>query len=123
MSSILYSRLQPFARDCPDCGFQMPISRTTCPHCGRPSFFPNVDLAKLPGEQIKLKSRYDCAVVESINRGCDAIAGDFETACSRSSAAFACGIEKLYREIATGVDIFESFYDLERLRLRLTSGP
>lgn len=43
----------------------------------------------------------------------------FELA-SRSHALFACPLLKLHRELASGSEIFETYYQLEELRLRST---
>ena len=112
------STVSPRVRKCGFCTHEMPISRTTCPHCGRPSFFPNVDMANLPEERTRLEQR-----VQNAESVCDAagtidVAEHFRNACNASQAVFACHIEKLHREIATGTELFEGYYELERLRLR-----
>ncbi len=96
----------------------MPISRTTCPHCGRPQFFPNVDLAETPDERKKLQAKYDAAMMNAKLRGVDDVVRSFESVCESSIAVFACPILKLHRAIASSTDIFETYYDLERLKLR-----
>ncbi len=109
-------------RVCPDCTFEMTISRTSCPHCGRPAFAPNVDLANDPDEQRKLRDRYRAALAECDKKGTRAIADKFDVACRGSNAVFALGVQKLYREVCTGTDIFETYYDLERLKNRTEAG-
>lgn len=106
------------SRICPGCSNEMPISRTTCPHCGRPQFFPNVDLAETPDEREKLRAKYDAVMMNSTLRHVDDIVRSFERACESSVAVFACPILKLHRAIASSTDIFETYYDLERLKLR-----
>lgn len=96
----------------------MPLSRETCPHCGRGLFFPNVDLAETAEERRKLQERYDAAMQKAIDRRADGVAGSFESACKSSMAVFACPVLKLHRAIASSTDIFETYYDLERLKLR-----
>ncbi len=49
---------------------------------------------------------------------CEDIAERFLDACKQSSAVFSCPVLKLHREIASGTDLFETYYDLERLKLR-----
>ena len=95
----------------------MPISRTSCPHCARPQFFPNVDLASTTAEKEKLEQRYETTLDDVRRRACEAEAIQFQTCCNESAAVFACGIDKLYREVAAGTEIFETYSDLERLRL------
>lgn len=43
---------------------------------------------------------------------------EFEQSCEKSHAVFNCPLSKLHREISSGTDVFETYYDLERLRLR-----
>lgn len=103
---------------CDDCGNEFPDDRTSCPHCGRPSRFPNVQAATREQERKKLKNRYQQAKQAAKERGCSQAFEEFEAACSKSSAVFACGIRKLHRQIATGTDIFETYYDLDALRVQ-----
>lgn len=105
-------------RVCNECGYAMAISRRCCPHCGRPSHFPNVDLANQRGERNKLKSRYESALDLCEANGASAVVSDFENACKTSKAVFSLQVQKLHREIASGSDIFETYYDLERLKNR-----
>jgi len=105
-------------RECDDCRNEMPISRLSCPHCGRPSFFPNIDKARDSKESAKLSQRFRAASDKCKQSDCEAIAEKFLDACKRSSAVFSCPVHKLHREIASGTDLFETYYDLERLKLR-----
>lgn len=108
-------------RVCPDCKYEMPITRTSCPHCGRPQFFPNVDIAESPEEKQKLHQRFQDAIVQCQNDSCWDVATRFISACEKSVAVFACPLLKLHRQVASGTDVFETYYDLERLRLRASS--
>jgi hypothetical protein len=109
-------------RRCGDCGNDMPIARTHCPHCGRPQYFPNVDLAKAPGEKAKLQARYEATMTDAERRGCKDNVNRFAAACTGAAAVFACSLLRLRRAIASGTEIYETYHDLERLRLR-TSPP
>lgn len=105
-------------RECGDCQNEMPFSRLSCPHCGRPSFFPNVDKATTKEETAKLAQRLKEVSHKCKQNGSEAIAQKFLDACKQSSAVFSCPVLKLHREIASGTDLFETYYDLERLKLR-----
>lgn len=107
-------------RQCKDCGHEMPISRTNCPHCARPQYFPNVDLATTALELEKLEKSNKAAHDAAKNSGCTAEATNFESCCKRTAAVFACKVQKLYREVASGTDIYETYSDLEKLRLTAT---
>jgi hypothetical protein len=75
-------------------------------------------MANLPEERTKLEQRVRDAQALCETTGTKAIAEHFRSACNASKAVFACHIEKLHREIATGTELFEGYYELERLRLR-----
>ncbi len=105
-------------RICVHCSLEMPVSRTNCPHCGLPSFFPNVDLAKTPEERQKLARRVQSSLQRLKEKAAEHIGRSFISACRNSVAVFACTLLKLHREIAATTEIFETYYDLERLRLR-----
>jgi len=62
--------------------------------------------------------RYDSAKQDCDNRGCAKVFADFEASCGTTVAVLNCTIERLYREIATGSQVFETYYSLDRLRLR-----
>lgn len=109
-------------RICPECTFEMAISRLLCPHCGRPGFAPNVDLANDLDERRKLSERYTATLAECDQKGTRAIANDFDAACRNSRAVIALNVQKLYRAVSTGTDLFETYYDLERLKNRTEDG-
>jgi hypothetical protein len=94
------------------------MDRENCPHCGRPSLFPNVDLADDPAETDKLDTRFKEVERECDSRGCQSLASDFANACENSAAVFHCGILKLFRQTGTGTEVFETYHDLEQLRLQ-----
>lgn len=105
-------------RICDDCNESFPLDRTNCPHCARPQLFPNVSYAQKADEQEKLKQRYT-RVKETCERsGRGLILNEFETNCQRAVAVFNAPLAKMVREFSTGTQIFETYYDLERLRLR-----
>ena len=88
-----------------------------CPHCSQPRRFPNVRLAERPENRNALQFRYDQAVANAKSRGCDAVRQEFEKAVSSSRAVLAATIDKL-QPIANGqVDLFSTFYDLNRKRV------
>jgi hypothetical protein len=103
---------------CNDCGFAFPLGRTNCPRCARPQLFPNVAIAGSPAETAKLDHALQLALADASARGCDTQLSDFSDACKGSTVVFRCNINRLHRQIASGTDIFETYYYLERLRLR-----
>lgn len=109
--------------DCEFCGHTFPSSRTSCPHCARPQLFPNVSNAASPREKEKLDERFSKAKsrYDADNRG-DEFAR-FLAAAAGSHALFNCALERLHREVASGTEIIETYYQLEELRLRATGYP
>lgn len=75
-------------------------------------------LAEQEAERRKLQERYEKAWNDSRRRGLEKIVAEFERVCDASTAVFNCGVTKLFREIASETDIFETYHDLERLRVR-----
>jgi hypothetical protein len=116
------TKIDAKVRVCKECNSDMAVSRRTCPHCGRPSLFPNVDLANDSPERKKLKDKYVAALDDCNRKGTKVLADDFENACKSSQAVFALNAQKLYREIASGTDVFETYYDIERLKNRTQDG-
>ena len=105
-------------KDCSFCGRQRPRRSTRCPHCGRPSDFPNVEDAAAPSELAALRRRYDDAVRDAEARGCKDELSDFEAAVAGGSKAiFACPLTKLM-PLVTGLhDLYAPYYKLAELRL------
>lgn len=80
--------------------------------------FPNVQAANVAKEVQELENRFAKALADAKARGCDSELNAFVTACKGTKAVFNCSLEKLTRAVATGTDTFETYYDLERLRIR-----
>ena len=100
---------------CKHCNEPIPLNRTNCPHCANPMLFPNVRMAQESSQKKELEERFLSAINDAKQRGCEPELVAFSDACKTSKAVFNCSLEKLFREIATGTDIFETYYDLERL--------
>lgn len=108
---------------CESCGQSFPNSRTSCPHCARPQLFPNVSNAGGPAEKRKLDERFSKAKARCDAEDRGAEFERFRTVAAGSHALFNCALERLHREIASGTDIIETYYQLEELRLRVTGHP
>ncbi len=104
-------------RVCRYCRNVMSIGETSCPHCGRPQFFPNVDLAQLDSERQKLKRRFDAVVADAKTRDCELVLNRFRDACQKSNAVFRCTIERLHHQIGGETEVYATYYDLDQLRL------
>lgn len=90
----------------------MPGSATVCPHCGRPSLYPNIRAAEEPAEVAALEKRYRLAESDARRRGAGAALHDFERAINGTVAILARSSNELLR-LATGDDeIYATFYQL-----------
>jgi len=106
---------------CGYCKHLFPDSLTSCPHCAQPQLFPNVAKSTNPAELKKLDAKLEKQKLACDSRGTAKEFTDFLDAASASHALFACPLLKLHREIAGESEIFETFYQLEALRLRTTA--
>ena len=103
---------------CDRCQFDIPLDRTSCPHCGGATICPNVRLADTAEEKAALDRRYRDALHLTSNRA--NVVQQFEDATSKSRAVMGATIKKLL-ELATGLyEVYATYYDLLDLRfLRL----
>lgn len=107
------------SRECEFCKLKFPIDRTSCPHCSQPLLFPNVSLAEKEDEVEKLEKKYVTVVEFCKKNGLSTIFQQFEEACKNSVAVLRCEPNRMFKQIASGTDIFSTYHDLESLRLRL----
>ena len=105
---------------CEHCGNTFPDSRNNCPHCAKPQIFPNVSKANSVLHKSRLDERFNRKRQECEADGRADVFERFQTAAAGSHALFACPLLKLHREVASGTEIFETYYQLEELRLRGT---
>lgn len=106
---------------CGFCGFDVPTSNDRCPHCARPSLFPNVTQAKDPVQMDALERRYQAAF-----RGIDPAVGPvfkgFEnTVANQSEAVITRYATELFRLAASEKELYASFYDLLSSGVRMPS--
>ena len=69
-------------------------------------------------EKEELERRFIAAVNDAKSRGCELELNALTDACRASKAVFNCTLERLQRSVASGTEVFETYYDLERLRIR-----
>lgn len=74
------------SKKCDSCAETFVIGVQCCPHCARPSLFPNVDLACLDEEADALNIRYAAQMAKASSEGREAPLRDFESYMSTSSA-------------------------------------
>ena len=110
---------------CAECGNDFPISEIHCPHCGRPSLFPNVVAAGLDVERQALQARYDAAKKEAANRGAAGTVERFERVCEQSVAVIARSLDEAFRLASSDLELYATYYQLQTLRVPrgLPEGP
>lgn len=97
---------------CEDCGNPVPRAAGVCPHCGRPSRYPNVQDADDAREVAELTRRYDEAAAHASARGVSAALADFERALGGSRAVIARPLEEVQRLAKSDDEIYATFYQL-----------
>jgi hypothetical protein len=101
---------------CDDCGVDYPDDREKCPHCGRPSKFPNVVAARRDAEKKALDRRYDAALKKARASGSEGRLLEFQAGCEKSPVVLCCPTGKLILMAQGSADQFAGFYDLLHLR-------
>ena len=104
---------------CPeaDCGLDVPITSKCCPHCGRPSLFPNVVMAELPEETAKLDERYQQAMDNAQHRRAATRVQQFEQAVANSQAVLSCPIAEAQRLAESDKQLALTFYGRGQMNL------
>ena len=107
--------------ECRYCANSFPNTRTNCPHCAQPQIFPNVTKATTDAQKTRLAESFSSAKDRCGADGRDQQFDELLIATSHSHALFACPLLKLHQLVASGTDIFATYYQLEELRLRASA--
>ena len=107
---------------CEECGYPVPLSANTCPHCGRPGMFPNVKAAKVSTEVDALNKRYKTAQVDAANRGISDVLKDFEDAALTSHAVIARPFDEVFRLASGDNQLYATYYGLLEGGIKLPTG-
>lgn len=108
---------------CELCGFDIPTHVQRCPHCGRPSRFPNVLEAETPEERDALDARYRSAQRDLDARGCGRVAAEFEHVVDQESKAVICRSIRVVERLAkSDLELYATFYQLWGAEVRLPTG-
>jgi hypothetical protein len=102
---------------CQYCHFAVPNDWTSCPHCPRPSRFPNVLQAVDPEERQALDSRYQQARQDAVTRGAHQILQQFETALQESEAVINRPFAEVARLAKSDKQLYATYYQLTQLRI------
>lgn len=108
---------------CPDCGHGFHAGSDRCPHCGRPSLFPNVEMARDPSERAALEARYQDGLVVAAKAGASVEAGllDDELA-THSKAVFTRHSNEVVRLATADRELYATYYEALDGGIRLPHG-
>lgn len=107
--------------ECVFCGFEVPLSNDRCPHCARPSLFPNVIQAEDAVQCAALDARYQAAL-RNIDPFVLPVFRAFEDAVARrSDAVIARNSTELFRLAASEKELYAGFYKLVSAGVRVPS--
>ena len=108
---------------CHECGETFPESQTQCPHCGRPSLFPNVTAAAAADERDALLDRYRQTCKHLQDRGCDTVRQDLELKIlDNAKAVLATNLNEVLRIAQADTEIFSTFYKRVQAGLVIPTG-
>lgn len=100
-------------QQCRDCGFEFEMHMNCCPHCARPSLFPNVTTAHALAEKVGLKDRYQAARNEAQTRSAGVLVQQFEEVVAQHShAVIARSFGEMIRLASSDSEVYSTFYNL-----------
>jgi hypothetical protein len=112
----------PKSRNCTYCKNSFPLSASLCPHCGRPSYYPNVDMANEVDERAALENRYQAAKRDAVSRNADVPLQDFENSVRVSQAVLARSDIEVHRLASSDKQLYATYYQLTEAGVRLPEG-
>ncbi len=107
---------------CSFCGHPVPLESSLCPHCARPSLFPNVRAAEQETEQKALAVRHLLAVQNAESRGCGDAVHAFESAAGSSHAVLSRSLAEVERLASSDRQLYATYYQLLEAEVKLPSG-
>src|SRR5262245_57714593 len=109
-------------RKCEHCGLSLPRGWPTCPHCGRPGRYHNVEDAADEDERAALEERYHQAHKASVDRGAADRLRDFESALGASKAVLSRPLGFLLEFVQADNVVYATYYKLMRAGIRFPAG-
>jgi hypothetical protein len=107
---------------CDSCGHQVPLDWNLCPHCARPSLFPNVRAAEQETEREALAERHRLAIQDAEDRGCGEVVRAFEAAASTSQAVLSRSLGEVERLANSDRQLYSTYYQLLEAEVKLPDG-
>ncbi len=102
---------------CKECRSPIRDSVPLCPHCGRPSLFPNVNAAQRAEEQASLDERYDTACKLADSSGHWESLRAFEAAAERSQAVICRPFGEVQRLAFSDDELYVTYYVRQESRV------
>jgi hypothetical protein len=107
---------------CSYCGHPVPLDWSLCPHCARPSLYPNVRAAEQEDERKALAIRHEQAVRDAEARGCGGVVRDFEVAAGASAAVLTRPLGEVERLASSDRQLYSTYYQLLEAEVKLPDG-
>jgi hypothetical protein len=107
---------------CSFCGHSVPIEASFCPHCARPSLYPNVRAAEQETEREALAARHRLAVQDAESRGCGKAVRSFESAADSSHAVLSRSLAEVERLASSDRQLYATYYQLLDAEVKLPAG-
>lgn len=98
------------------------MSEERCPHCGRPSLYPNVYAGEADDEVKALNGRYEEAKRGAAARSAVAAVENFEKAVAGARAVIARSDAEMQRLITSDQQLYATYYQLIDSGIRLPDG-
>lgn len=109
---------------CEKCGYSVPISENTCPHCAWPGRYPNVIMTQSEDEREALEARYQSALEQARMEGVIDAVISFETAVKEQSKAV---INRPFSAVSewlkSDVQPYSTYYMLVNAKVRFPDNP
>jgi hypothetical protein len=98
---------------CSYCGHPVPLDWSLCPHCARPSLYPNVRAAEQETEREALAERHRLALEDAERRGCGDGVRAFEAAAGSSHAVLSRSLGEVERLASSDRQLYATYQLLE----------
>jgi hypothetical protein len=105
---------------CSYCGHPVPLDWSLCPHCARPSLYPNVRAAEQETERKALAARHLRAVQDAEGRGCGDVVNAFAAAAGSSHAVLSRSLGEVEQLASSDRQLYTTYYKLLEAEVKLS---
>jgi hypothetical protein len=107
---------------CTHCTHDVPSPAACCPHCGRPSLFPNVRAAHKQDERKALNRRYKERIKAAQAQNASKNVHSFQEALRRSTIVVARPLKEVDRLATSDKEGYATYYQLQEAEIRFPDG-